>query len=55
MDSEKDIPKPEGEGWERSGRHWEREVESEPCAYCGCTTLTETTYSWPYCSDCKAV
>lgn len=50
------IPRPEGEGWEPRGAHWERFVRVEhPCCYCGSKEIIESTHSWPYCADCKAV
>jgi len=49
-------PRPEGEGWHRAYAYdWERVVERNPCPYCGCTEQIESTHSWPYCANCKAV
>jgi hypothetical protein len=48
------IPRPEGEGWAPRGKHWEREVEDRPCAYCGSIWFIESTYAWPYCASCGA-
>jgi len=50
------IPRPEGDGWERRGEHWERVIDTKkPCRYCNETQVIESTFSFPYCACCHAV
>lgn len=53
----REVGRPEGEGWERRGRgEWERTVKdtTNPCPRCGGADFIESTYSYPYCVNCKS-